>query len=515
MAIDNTYILTLKDAGDKTFVMPAGFNSNVEIHCWGAGGGGTVGASGGGGGYAKAVAQIAAGSVVRLQIGQPGTDGSRRTGGSGGTHPSYTVYRGGSAGSPYDEDWDTGGGGGGGGASAVRVNGTPVCVGAGGGGAGGPGDDSGAGNPGNPGGVFPLGLTANSIGGTSNDGWSSGGGGGGGYLGGAAGTTYGDDAGNAQAGSGGQNYGDVTIAGSGPQAGGRTTTYYPSTPPNIGNAGFPGYIVMIFTRAPGLQIKDADGSGNWVPVQESYVKLPEFSYVIYLTPPTSSTFTYGTNDFVVPVGVTEISVTATGGGGGGGGGGYGTGGETGGSGGGGGSGFTTTVSNIAVTPGERLTVIVGQGGAGGLNHYSRPSRSGFALRPEYYGGDGSSSIVRRASTNLVSAAGGNGGNPGVENGQTPPPNGGSGYRNGSSGSYVGGGSIPGGNGGASFFTAGGRGISGGRGSSGSLGSGGAGGGAPLRPLRDAASRHGQDHAQGPQGLHHRLEERPPGAAVRR
>ena len=75
MAIDLTYTLILKEAGDKTFTMPSGFESNVEIHCWGGGGGGSLGVSGGGGGYASTVAQIPAGSTVRLQIGQPGANG--------------------------------------------------------------------------------------------------------------------------------------------------------------------------------------------------------------------------------------------------------------------------------------------------------------------------------------------------------------------------------------------------------------------------------------------------------
>ena len=119
---DLTYILTLKDAGDKTFVMPSGFESNVEIHCWGAGGGG----AGGGGGYAKSTVQINAGDSVRLQVGQPGS------GQTGGTHSSYTRYRGGSAAAAGDEDGDTTAGTGGGGASAVVVNNVAVCVGAGG-----------------------------------------------------------------------------------------------------------------------------------------------------------------------------------------------------------------------------------------------------------------------------------------------------------------------------------------------------------------------------------------------
>jgi hypothetical protein len=707
MAVDLTYILTLKDAGDKTFTMPTGFEERVEIHCWGAGGGGTVGASGGGGGYASTTASIPAGSVVRLQVGQPGTNGGRRTGGTGGTHPTYTRYRGGSAGSPYDEDWDTGGGGGGGGASSVLVSNSPVCIGAGGGGAGGPGDDSRAGTPGNPAGVYPGsttniypvtlsyawnsfmntyavwgagqdyttvinfpvtgtytfnyavdnygqvfldgsaiitlsgtvtshfkttttytatvsagnhtvrvtgvntggpagvaaqilkpdttelwntraltvrgGLTATSDGGTSANGWTSGGGGGGGYYGGVAGTTYGDDAGNAPGGNGGQNYGAIIESGSGATGAGKSIIYYPRTlvaspagnitwsetiisyasaagsilvsgnsrtpgatlvlppgsiPPGtilladgtaqspfpgvspaglttvyrryslwtpsvpaattpvayIGNAGYPGYIVMIFNRRPGLQIKNPDGSGNWVTINNSYTKIPTNTITVWTpTPPTTNTFTYGTNNFVIPAGVTEISVTATGGGGGGGGGGYGTGGESGGSGAGGGSGFTTTVSNIAVTPGESLSVVVGSGGAGGLAHYSRPSRSGFALIPAYYGGNGTSSQILRNSTILVSAAGGNGGYPGVEAGQGAIP-GGTGYNNGSSGTYVGGGVVPGGNGGNGFFTAGAQGIASGStpGPSGSLGSGGAGGGASDGPDTAAAGGKGGD-----------------------
>jgi len=758
MAVDLTYILTLSEAGDKTFVMPSGFEANVEIHCWGAGGGGfgtgpedtyqrtvrtrsglytgyngssgtysyytstqsitvpagTVpsasampslgvvvsygpwtkissgggsgsGAKGGGGGYAKTKTQVPAGATIRLQVGLPGTDGDRRTGGVGGSHRSYTRYRGGSAGSAYDEDYDMGAGGGGGGASAVVIDGSPVCVAAGGGGAGGPGDDSPIGSQGNPGGVYPGsatdiypvtlsyawcqfmndyavwgpfspftttinfpvtgtysfafavdnygnvqvdgvqvvssssftsvtygnvtinsgtrtvrvfatntggpagvavrilkpdsseltnsrnytvsgGLTNTTDGGTSANGWASGGGGGGGYYGGEAGTTYGDDSGNAPGGNGGQNYGATVEAGSGPTGAGKDVVYFPRTlttngtttntwtetiinyqaiagsivvsswqvtqgatlvlppgtiPPGttlqsdgtaaepypgngslglfpvsrsysiwtpggsvstkpvayIGDAGYPGYIVMVFTRNPGLQIKNPDSSGDWVTIQNSYTKVPTTTITEWTSvPPTTKTFTYGTNDFVIPVGVTEISVTATGGGGGGGGGGYGTGGESSGSGGGGGSGFTTTVSNIAVTPGETLTVVVGAGGAAGSAQYSRSS-GGF-------GGNGGTSTLSRGASTLLTAAGGNGGTGGRES-QTVA--GGSGFNNGSVGVAADGGAVAGGNGGDSFFTAGARGIAstGGGGGyvgitpapSGTLGSGGAGGGA--------------------------------------
>lgn len=216
MADNLTYYIALSDAQRKEFTMPAGFEENVEIHCWGAGGGTALGQSvsvatttpartvfvsafgtrppnaqyvsggmgypgnplggyytvpgtatttttsypgqpGGGGGYASTVVAIAAGSKVQLQVGQPGANGGigNRPRSLGGTAPSYTAYRGGSAGSSYDEDADMGSGGGGGGASVVLVNDSPVCVGAGGGGAGGAGDDVGSTSPGYPGGVFP------------------------------------------------------------------------------------------------------------------------------------------------------------------------------------------------------------------------------------------------------------------------------------------------------------------------------------------------------------------------
>jgi hypothetical protein len=116
------------------------------------------------------------------------------------------------------------------------------------------------------------GLTNTTDGGDSADGAASGGGGGGGYFGGLGGTSYGDDSGAAPGGNGGQNYGTITEAGNGTLPGGRTSTFYPLTPPNIGRAGYPGYIVMIFTRKPGLQIKNPDGSGNWVTVNHSYVR---------------------------------------------------------------------------------------------------------------------------------------------------------------------------------------------------------------------------------------------------
>ena len=529
MAVELTYILTLKEAGDKTFTMPAGFEESVEIHCWGAGGGGSLRVSGGGGGYASTVARIPAGSVVRLQIGQPGANGGRGNNppSPGGSHPSYTRYRGGSAGSSRDEDADMGSGGGGGGASAVVIDNSPVCVGAGGGGAGGPGDDSRSGTPGNPGGVYPgsstnvypvtlsyawnsfmnsyavwgggqdytvilnfpvtgtytfnyavdnygqvfldgsaiitlsgtvtshfnttttytatvsagnhtvrvtgvntggpagvaaqilkpdttelwntraltvtSGLTGTSDGGNSVNAWASGGGGGGGYFGGQAGTSYGDDAGNAPGGNGGQNYGAIIESGSGATGAGKSTTYYPRTlvASPIGNAGYPGYIVMIFTRRPGLQIKNPNGSGNWVIVQNSYVKTASQSVTLSQTdaPGTVSFNSVGVSTFTVPQNVYSLTISASGGGGGGGGA---DGGSNYNGGGGGGGGADIISQTFAVTPGQVLDITVGAGGGGGGGPYGT-------------GGTGQATTVTGTGISF-SAAGGAGGTGGSNSG---------------------------------------------------------------------------------------------------
>lgn len=107
-----------------------------------------------------------------------------------------------------------------------------------------------------------------------------------------------------------------------------------------------------------------------------------------------------TRDWVVPVGVTTIAVQVWGGGGSGGGqtspfcpagAGYG--------GGGGGSGGWRSITAIPVTPGETLTVTVGQGG-------TAPSSSATN------GNNGTPSAITRVSSGalLVASYGGNGGN---------------------------------------------------------------------------------------------------------
>lgn len=106
--------------------------------------------------------------------------------------------------------------------------------------------------------------------------------------------------------------------------------------------------------------------------------------------------TAGSDTFVVPTGITSITVKTWGGGGGGGGGGNS---QAGGAGGGGGY----TVSTIAVTPGETLTVYVGGGGSGGAFSSGGNDAGGGG------GGGGYTSIYRSSTALAVTAGGGGGG----------------------------------------------------------------------------------------------------------
>ena len=127
---DITYTLILKTDGIKAFTMPDGFWPDMEIHCWGAGGGtGWGGALGGGGGYAKTVVNVEPGDEISLQIGQPGLNAPSSTGagGLGGLDKTYRKYRGGNGGQRGTWCGNSGGpfpSGGGGGASWVAINGS-------------------------------------------------------------------------------------------------------------------------------------------------------------------------------------------------------------------------------------------------------------------------------------------------------------------------------------------------------------------------------------------------------
>ncbi len=138
--------------------------------------------------------------------------------------------------------------------------------------------------------------------------------------------------------------------------------------------------------------------------------------------------TAGTSTFVVPTGITTITVKAWGAGGGGGGGG---GAASGGSGGAG--GYATT--NLSVTPGETLNVYVG--GAGGAGGGSGTNSSGVG------GGGGGYSRIARSTTSLLIAAGGaggaGGGRTGGYTGGAGGAGGGTNGQNGTQGASTGGG----------------------------------------------------------------------------
>ena len=391
---DTTYQIILDSNGIKAWTMPEGYFPDVEIHCWGAGGGaGWGGAPGGGGGYAKATVNINPGDEVTLQIGQPGLNAPSATGagGAGGLDTSYQNFRGGNGGArgtwcrqvrgPYPS-------GGGGGASFVAVDGSFVCVAAGGGGGGGYGHNNFR-DAGKPGGIN-SGLTNDFRGGDA----SFGGGGGAGYFGGASGFASGH---TVTGGSGGTNYGNVTVAGSGTLPGGRTTAHYPGD--KKGEAGYPGYILLILRKKFNAFIKNPDTSGDWVRANTAYVKTPSQSVTVSqaVGPQTTTYNSVGTNTFTVPAGVTSIQLTVIGGGGGGGG--------ADSSPGSAGRAGARVSGTLAVTPGQVLTVSVGSGGGGGTSDQgSAPGGVGGTNSLGYSGGSGSA-----AGPAPISGGGGGGG----------------------------------------------------------------------------------------------------------
>lgn len=121
-----------------------------------------------------------------------------------------------------------------------------------------------------------------------------------------------------------------------------------------------------------------------------------YMYQIGGTSFNGQTFTsQGTNTYVVPSGVTSLTLKAWGGGGG-----SGAGGATAVGGAGGGGGYAT--STITVTPGETLTVYVGGAGQGGIHN-------ALGVRGGGGGGGGGYTSIYRGSTPLLIAAGGGGG----------------------------------------------------------------------------------------------------------
>lgn len=463
---DREYVYIVRnDSTGTAFFMPEGFESNVTVHLWGAGGGqGYSSTSGGGGAYVTSTLSVSEGDFVEIFVGNPGTNGGREIGGVGGTSGAstglnaYVSLNGktadNSAPTGYNDDNNIGAGGGGGGATAIIVNGNVIVAAAGGGGgAGGSGYQ--IGTAGNPGGVqtSPSGGSQSGGGGHANSNYATGGGGGGGYPNaGENGYNVSDDVsglvtGRGPAGGqGGYNYGgNTTVNGSGSVAGGNSTEYYPTTLTTtprsgsfIANAGYPGYAVLVLERKFNVNIKDS--SNTWKKVTAAYVKLPSSSTTVYRTiPPTTNTYEYGTHTFTVPAGIFSIDVDIVGGGGGSsspnGGCNYGA--SNSGGGGGGSGGYRQ--STLAVVPGDVINITVGGGG-----------RAGDRASVCYYGTNGASggdSSIQSTRFGTLTATGGTGATVGWEfNGG--PAYGGN-QANGSPGTRNGGyGGSPGGNNGA-------------------------------------------------------------------
>lgn len=142
------------------------------------------------------------------------------------------------------------------------------------------------------------------------------------------------------------------------------------------------------------KVEVCDGS-NWTP--------------IYTPPPTTLRLSYTGSDqpFVVPSGVSSVTVKMWGAGGGGGAPGGWSYGFAGGAG-----GYTS--ATIAVTAGETLTVVVGQGGAYQFPNGANPNYGGgggynVATDNRYGSSGGGRSAIRRGGSELVTAGGGGGG----------------------------------------------------------------------------------------------------------
>ena len=95
------------------------------------------------------------------------------------------------------------------------------------------------------------------------------GGGGGGFLGGETGAAYGDDGPGGEGGNGGLSYGAFTDPGSGTTSGGVAQKATYGAPGYVGNVGYNGYVILVFTRILGLNYKTG---GAWKSVNQIYYK---------------------------------------------------------------------------------------------------------------------------------------------------------------------------------------------------------------------------------------------------
>ena len=262
--VDTTYIYQSSTAGLSSFIMPSGFNSNVEVHMWGAGGASGRGSSGGGASYTTSIITINLGDQVSIGI---GTSGKARSAGVNGFPYQYAGGAGGGN-IPFDNDSTPGDGGGGGAATAITINNVIKLVAAGGGGGAGQGSVSAAAANGIPGDGGSY--TTNTNGTDGLTGFDSGGsgGGGGGFVGGLGGGVVNGDDISGIAGCGGRSLGSTIVGGHGIIPGGRGTEYCPTAV--YGGSDMGGYVVLVFTRTFGLFNKI---NGAWSAVQNSWVKV--------------------------------------------------------------------------------------------------------------------------------------------------------------------------------------------------------------------------------------------------
>ena len=385
--------------------------TSINVKVWGAGGGGGGGWSqgypGGGGGFTSATVAVVPGEILTVLVGQGGSNGSfygpgSDYGGGGGSAPNTT---------------DPGYGGSGGGRSAIR-RGTTELVDAGGGGGGGSRNTT-AGSEGGGAGGGAVGQAGFQVAGTPANGGGPLSGGAGAVCAtcGASGTagvaltgghpgqqSYGGGGGGGWFGGGGGGYeGGIVMGGGGGGSG------YASglgvTNPNLvtGSANIPAQQTdasYVSGVGAGGVPASAGGNGEVVIQYQSTAPAPAAQ--------TKTVFAYSGGDqaFKVPSDVSSLTVKMWGAGGGGGGGwsqGY--------PGGGGGSAIAT----VAVTPGEVLTVVVGQAGAHGFPNGPDPTYGGGGgwqlntTDPGYGASGGGRSALRRGGSELVTAGGGGGG----------------------------------------------------------------------------------------------------------
>ena len=369
--------------------VPAGVHE-IHLTAWGGSGGaggarsGLYAAPGGFGALINLDAPVSPGDLLVIEVGAKGGDASGQTAGVGG-YASGTGNEGGPGGN-VNSVYDGTAGGGGGGATTVidpSASSTPLLIAAGGGGGGGGGEIAGYnGGQGGDGGTsvngscdptYGPGEYGNGVtggaggacgdpqagpGGTSGEGEAvaseagTGGGGGGGFYGGDGGADGGGEGGGAGGGGAGSSFWSPVVTGAvvangGPGDGGVTVSWYPTPPAGVTKT-------VTYAGAP--------------------------------------------QDFTVPAGVDQLTITGTGG--------------SGGSGGGVANGFIAprggfgaVVSEVvAVTPGEVL--LAGPGEAGGNGQFYD---GGVQLDPIIggQGGLGGGSVD-------AGAAGGSGGSVTVE-----------------------------------------------------------------------------------------------------